>query len=713
MMKRLLLLSVILLFSGILPAQQVKEVIQWVATTQKTSDSTIKATITASMKEHWHIYTATPGGDGTQIPTVVKFDKNASLKPLGKMKIDGKAIAEEIKELEMTIHYYKNKVSYSQEFLVLDNTTLNASVNFQICDEEKCLQPTTEKFALKLNGFKKLSAVLDIAATDTASLAGIQDSSDEDAATAHNGHIAEDTTPKSGTTAAATGLNKYGQSNDGDHGELEKKSLFELFLAGLVAGFIAFIMPCIYAMLPITVSFFTKRSKTRAIGIKNAIIYSLSIIFIFTAIGGLISMMFGPKTMYELSSSMGFNLFVFVIFIIFGVSLLGAFEITLPSSWSSKLDSKANSNSMGGIFFMALVLVVVSFSCTSAFISSLIVYIVKSGNSLGGVVGFFGFGLAIALPFAMGALFPGMMNNIAKSGGWLNSVKVTMGFLELAMAMKFLSNIDLQYHWGLLDFEIYLSIWIVIFTLLGLYLLGKIKFSHDEDLPKNMFGQPYLSVTRLFFAMIPLAFVVYMIPGLWGAPLSGISGFLPERKTLDFNLHDNLLKIQSTMPAQAGSDNAVMPVKYADKLKSELPGIPAFFDYQEALEASKKTGKPVLLDFTGHSCVNCRKMERAVLSKPDVLRELNQHFILASLYCDDKTPLAEADQYVASDGSKITTLGAKNLDLQFTRFGSLAQPLYIFVDADGNVIKNAGGYDPNVARFMNIIKEVKEAHKKH
>nr|WP_240830758.1 cytochrome c biogenesis protein CcdA [Niabella ginsengisoli]MCH5599080.1 hypothetical protein [Niabella ginsengisoli] len=279
---------------------------------------------------------------------------------------------------------------------------------------------------------------------------------------------------------------------------LNKSSLWELFLAGLVAGFIAFIMPCIYALLPITVGFFTKRSKNRATGIKNAVLYSLSIIFIFTAIGALVSLLFTEKTMYELSTSMGFNLFVFVLFVVFGISLLGAFEITLPASWSTKLDSKANSNSFGGIFFMALVLVVVSFSCTSAFISSLIVYIVKSGNSLGGVVGFLGFGLAIALPFALGAFFPSVLNNIAKSGGWLNSVKVTMGFLELAMAMKFLSNVDLQYHWRLLDFEVYLSIWIVIFGLLGLYLLGKLRLSHDDQLPKNSYGLPYLSVTRLF-----------------------------------------------------------------------------------------------------------------------------------------------------------------------------------------------------------------------
>jgi thiol:disulfide interchange protein DsbD len=364
---------------------------------------------------------------------------------------------------------------------------------------------------------------------------------------------------------------------------------------------------------------------------------------------------------------------------------------------------------------MALVLVVVSFSCTSAFLSFLIVQIVQAHNRIGGLVGFVGFGSAIALPFALFAFFPSWLNSIAKSGGWLNSVKVTMGFIELAMAMKFLSNIDLQYHWHLLDFEVYLSIWIVLSGLLGMYLLGRIKFSHDDELPKNMFGQSYLSVPRLMFAIVALSFTLYMLPGLWGAPLSGISGWLPERKTLDFNIHDDLKAIKSAGITGGGnnSNSDVMPVKYTDKLESELPGVVAFFDYEEALAAAKKTGKPVMLDFTGHSCVNCRKMERAVLSQPEVLREISQHFILASLYCDDRTSLAEADQYISkASGEKITTLGEKNVDLEVNTYGEVGQPIYIFVDENGKVIKNAKGYNPDVPRFLNIINEVKAAHKK-
>jgi thiol:disulfide interchange protein len=692
-MRRVLLLLT-LLFCGLAAfSQGALDKVKWTFDAKQTGDSTFTVTVVANIEPGWHIYTASPGGDGSQIPTIVTLHKNNNIRLDGKMQIAGKVVDEEVEDVGI-IHYYKNKVTYTQKLVARANTSLKGNVSFQVCDDKMCLPPKDLDFSVKIDGLK-------ITATDTTA-------ADTSLAATDTSVTATPTPDANNDTAAAL---SDAATISGPNNTLEKSSLGELFLAGLVAGFIAFIMPCIYAMLPITVSFFTKRSKDRATGLKNATFYSLSIIFIFTAIGALVSLLFTEKTMYELSTSMGFNLFVFALFVIFGISLLGAFEITLPASWSSKLDSKANSNSFGGIFFMALVLVVVSFSCTSAFISSLIVYIVNSGNSLGGIVGFFGFGLAIALPFALGAFFPGLLNNIAKSGGWLNTVKVTMGFLELAMAMKFLSNVDLQYHWHLLDFEIYLAIWIVIFGLLGFYLLGKLRFSHDDELPRNMFGHTYLSVTRLFFAIAALAFTAYLIPGLWGAPLSGISGFLPERKTLDFNVHDNLINIQSRVGGGEG-DNNVRPVKYADNLKSELPGITAFFDYEEALKAAKKTGKPLLLDFTGHSCVNCRKMERAVLSKPDVLRQLNENFIVASLYCDDKTPLPENERYTAKDGSQIKTLGAKNLDLELTKYGAVAQPLYIFVDGDGNLLKDAGGYEPDVQRFLNILNEVQEAHKK-
>lgn len=707
-------------FSFILPtqlhAQKPNDVVKWKFESKKVGENIYDIIGTATItKPDFHIWTFNPGGkDGelpiTLIPTTIKVSKNPDIKLMGKVKAQGNAKTRK-DEMMGTLNYYEGSAKYIQRVEALKNTTVKGVATFQTCNESGCLPPTDVSFEVKLTDVVEKTDT--VAKEDT-----VQKSIDSTALTG------VDSTPSTDTSAsvqvadstAATTLNaSNNNSSEEKHNEdLDKKSNWQLFLMGFFWGLIAFIMPCIYAMLPVTVSFFTKRSKDRATGIRNAIIYALSIILIFVAIGALISLLFTQKTMYEISSSIWFNLFVFVIFVVFGISLLGAFEITLPSSLSNAMDKKANTKNIGGIFFMALVLVIVSFSCTSAFISNLIVYIFSSGNSLGGVIGFLGFGLAIALPFALGALFPGMINNMAKSGGWLNAVKVTMGILELAMALKFLSNVDLAYHWRLLDVEVFLSIWIVLFGILGLYLLGKIKFSHDEELPKNMFGQPYVGVVRLFFAIASLAFTVYLIPGLWGAPLNAISGFLPESKTHDFNLKKQLTEIQINSGGSASNSShgdEVMPVKYTQTLHSELPGIHAFFDYEEALAAAKKTGKPVLLDFTGHSCINCRKMEKAVLNQPQILKLLKENFIVASLYVDDSSPLPKEEQYNSKlDGKLMKTLGDKNLDLELLRFNSVMQPLYVFVDADGNVIENAGGYVNDVPRFQNIIMRVLEKH---
>lgn len=647
-------------------AQDVKDIIKWTITTEKTGDNIYNVVAAATIAKDWYLYDADPGGDGTLVPTELLVTPSNTVGLVGKPTTTDKYTVKEIEDLGFSINVHFNQLTYKQKVEVTGNTPVEVVISYMTCNaiDGKCLTPVLDTFKLDIN---------DVVGTYQFSSAVNNDIS---SAATDNSH---DNNGESAPVVA---------SNDEENKEFTSKGLLEIFLMGLANGFIAFLMPCIFAMLPITVSFFTKRSKTRAQGIKNAFFYSISIIFIFAAIGLLISLLFGPKTMYEISSSIWFNLFVFVMFVVFGISLMGAFEITLPSSWSTKLDSKANTNSFIGIFFMALVLVVVSFSCTSAFISFLIVYIVQSGNSLGGIVGFTGFGLAIAIPFALGAIFPAAINKFAKSGGWLNSLKVTMGFIELALAMKFLSNVDLAYHWRLLDMEVYLAIWIAIGICLSLYLLGKLKLSHDGDLPKNIFGQPYLTVTRLMFGIAALSFTIYLVPGLWGAPLTGVSGFLPERKTLDFNLHDQLIKMQTTE-----SGNTVKPVKYTNKLKSELPGIDAFFDYEEALAAAKVDGKLVLVDFTGHSCINCRKMERAVLSKPEVLSAINKDFVLASLYTDDKTVLPEEEQYVSEDGTKIKTLGAKNLDIEFHKFNQVAQPYYAVVNSDGNIIHLIGGYD--------------------
>jgi thiol:disulfide interchange protein len=498
-------------------------------------------------------------------------------------------------------------------------------------------------------------------------------------------------------------------SKDGVYKAADDKkntSMWSFFLGGLLAGFGAFIMPCIYAMVPVTVSFFTKRSTSRQQGIKNALIYSLSIISIFTGAGFLITLLFGPGALNALASSAFFNVFVFLMFVLFGISFLGAFEITLPASWSNKMDSKANFSSFTGIFFMALTLVIVSFSCTVPFIGLLTVWTSK-GGMLAPLIGFLGFSLALSLPFALFAFFPALLNKMAKSGGWLNTVKVALGFVELALALKFLSSADLAYHWRLLDREVYLSLWIVIFGLLGLYLLGKLKFHHDGDLPKNDYGHPYLTVTRLFFAIAALTFTVYLIPGLWGAPLKGISAWLPEMRTQDFNLNKTAVR----EAAAANSDPAIQPKKYTDILESEVPGVQAFFDYEEALQAAKKLKKPLMIDFTGHSCANCRKMEQEVLSDPEIMKRLQQDFVVVSLYVDDKYKLPENEWYKAKDGSMIKNLGTKNLDFEVNLTQNGAQPQYVFVDGNGAIIKNAGGYVSSIPRFIKILDEVKGAYK--
>ncbi len=507
--------------------------------------------------------------------------------------------------------------------------------------------------------------------------------------------------------------NVMAQTSDAVH-----KTLSHTFLDGLRWGFISVLQPCLYAMFPVTVTFFLKRSQSRAQGIKNATLYSFSIIAIFTAFAFFLTLIFGKDTLYQISTSAVFNIFVFALFMVFGLSFLGAFEITLPSSWTNKVDARASMQNISGIFFMALTLVLVSFSCTAPFIGNLLIDVTQQKERLGPIIGFLGFSLAIALPFALFAFFPGLLNKIAKSGGWLNTLKVSFGFIEIAMALKFLSNADLAYHWRILDREVYLSLWIIIFGLLGFYLLGKLKFSHDDHLPLNDYGHPYLSVTRLLFAIIPLAFTVYMIPGLWGAPLNGISGWLPENKTQDFNI-EKLIRDNQLNSVNNDSSNTnkivayVKPKKYTDILASEIAGVETFFDFDEAVAAAKAMNKPIMIDFTGHSCANCRKMESQVLSKPEVSSILHNDFVVVSLYVDERRELPDSEKYISKfDQSPKNTVGDKNLDFEAIIANSNAQPQYIFTDESGKIIKNAGGYDSDMQRFISILNDVKAENKK-
>jgi thiol:disulfide interchange protein len=465
------------------------------------------------------------------------------------------------------------------------------------------------------------------------------------------------------------------------------KSLWRIFIEGLLGGFTAVILPCIYPLLPLTVSFFTKKSGSKSKAVMQSLIYGVSIIVIYVTLGLLISIIFGSDALNEMATNGIFNIFFFLLLIVFGISFLGAFEIVLPSKLANKLDENSDKGGLAGIFFMAATLVVVSFSCTGPIIGTLLVDAASKGDRLGPAMGMFGFSLALALPFTIFALFPSALKTLPKSGGWLNSVKVVLGFLELAFALKFLSNVDLAYHWNWFDREIFLSLWIAIGLMIGLYLIGKIKFSHDSDLK-------YLTIPRTFLAIFVFAFVIYMIPGLWGAPLKSISAFLPPEATQDFNL--------SSIPDGSGSAAAVQSAaipasigerKYAaNYTRIKTKGLDAWYDYDQALQVSKALHKPILIDFTGFNCVNCRKMETNVWSDPQVFSRIKNDFVLLQLVVDDKAELPAGEQFVSDySGKKITTLGGKWSNLEAQRFNSNSQPLYVMLDSDGNLLKDASG----------------------
>ena len=473
--------------------------------------------------------------------------------------------------------------------------------------------------------------------------------------------------------------------------EKEQKSLMGIFLAGLVGGFAALLMPCIFPMLPLTVSFFTKGSE-KGTAFKRASLYGLFIILIYVILGLLVTVIFGADALNSLSTNGIFNFFFFLLLVVFAASFFGAFEITLPSSWVNKMDANSDKGGIAGLFFMAGTLALVSFSCTGPIIGTLLVQAATTGAILGPAIGMFGFSLALAIPFALFALFPSAMNKLPKSGGWLNSVKVVLGFLELAFALKFLSNVDLAYHWEWFDREIFLSLWIIIFGLMGIYLLGKLKFAHDSALS-------FISVPRLFLAVVVLAFTTYLIPGLWGAPLKSVSAFLPPQETQDFDLYTSSLI--------AGSGNSAVTNKtahkYADKFHAPLK-LNAFFDYNEGLAEAKRLNKPILIDFTGHACVNCRKMEANVWPDKEILGILNQDYVLIQLYVDDKTELAVEDKVTTPEGKELSTIGKKWSDLQARKFQSNSQPYYVLLDPKTEIpLVKPQGADYSIENYKKFL----------
>jgi thiol:disulfide interchange protein DsbD len=449
----------------------------------------------------------------------------------------------------------------------------------------------------------------------------------------------------------------------------EDKSYWVIFIAGFIGGLIALMTPCVFPMIPLTVSFFTKQSKDRSSGVRNAFIYAISIIVIYVALGMLITAIFGSDALNAMASSAVFNLIFFFVFLVFAISFLGAFEITLPSRFVNKVDKASDRGGLIGIFFMAFTLCLVSFSCTGPIIGTLLVEASTGGSHLGPAIGMFGFALSLALPFALFAMFPGWLNSLPKSGGWLNSVKVTLGFIEIALSLKFLSTVDLAYHWGFLKRELFLAIWIVVSILLGLYLLGKLKLSHDSEVK-------HISVTRVMLALITFAFAAYLVPGMWGAPTNFVSGYLPPSYYREWK----------------------------DPKSSDCPqDLSCFHDLQEGLCYAKSQGKPVFIDFTGYACVNCRKMEDNVWSKPEIYKHLSENYVVISLYVDDKDPLPASQQYTNSQGYQVKTIGNKWSDVESSYYKKNSQPLYVLLDNDGKIMEPPQPYTPDVLEYKNFL----------
>jgi len=663
----------------------------WTFETKHVKDNHYQLIFHLKLKEGWHIWSLNPGGDGFQIVPSFKIKKNDAVIKLGSFKEKGNAITELMDGVDGKVTYFKSKVDYIAELEVNNNTTLSGTYTYQVCDDKMCLPPATKKCSFEIKDAKQLVATNTTQDTNTAVKS-------EASSTPSGNDVAQ-------ANQTITSTKEESKSIPSD-----QRSNLMLIIEGILGGLLSIITPCVFAMLPMTVSFFLKRSKDKKTGIKVALQYSFSIVLIFTLLGFLLTLVNNKNILYEFSSDWRTNLVFFGLFMIFAFSFLGAFELSLPSKWSTLTDSKANMNSFSGIFFMALTLAIVSFSCTAPFLGGLISEISK-GAHIGPLFGFMGYGIGLALPFTLFAIFPQLLNALNKQGGWLNAVKVTFGFIELALAFKFLSNADLQKGWRLLDREIFIAIWVVIAIVLALYLLGKIRFSHDSDLPKNTWDLPYLTVTRTMFAIASLVFALYLLPGMWGAPLNGMGAFVPPMGTQDFVLNAG---------GSAAPEEKKEAHMYADKMKLYEPeavrkfGLDTYFDYQEALAASKKLNKPLMLDFTGITCVNCRKMETQVWSNEAVLKMLKEDFIIVSLYCDaTQVEIPKEAQFESQFlGATVETLGQYNSDLQATKYNSNTQPIYFFVDSNEQLLAKEGySYNPDVALFIKHLIAVKAAYK--
>jgi thiol:disulfide interchange protein DsbD len=639
----------------------------------------ITLTFTSLIEKDWYMYSSDFNVEGP-IPAEFNFTRNKTFELIGTIKpVGSKKHYEEIWGGEVSI--FTNKAVFVQKVKILTaNPDIKVALYFQECSEISgvCMPPYEQDYVV--NTVFKVDPKTSTTNEATIVTSQVADVKKETVKTSIDSNTLLTTTDKPSSSEILPSTAK------------EPESFLGFLLFALLGGLVAVATPCVFPMLPMTVSFFTKKSETRSQGVTRAFMFGISIIGIYASLGLVFAFFgLGPDFGNWLSTHWLPNVLFFIIFLVFAASFLGLFEITLPHAFVNKIDSKSSMGSAAGIFFMAFTLVLVSFSCTGPIVGSLLIEAV-GGKFTKPLLGMAAFGAGLALPFTLFAVFPSFLSNLPKSGGWLNSVKVVLGFIEVAFAFKFLSTADVVYHWGILDREIYLAIWIVIAILLGMYFLGKLKFSHDSDML-------YVSVPRFGLALVSFTFAVYMIPGMFGAPLKGLSGLLPPMQTQDFILGGNM---NASSPHQINElTNAT--IKHADFL--HLPhGLSGYFDYKQALAESKKQNKPIFIDFTGHACVNCRKMEEYVWAKPEVLKRLQQDFIIVSLYADERKELPENEWYTSPRDGKIKkTIGSQNQDLQISKFNFSAQPQYVIIDANEKQLTDPTFFDTDEQKFIDFL----------
>ena len=671
---------------------QIKDPVKFKTELTPLSDTEAEVVFTAAIDKGWHVY-STDLGDGGPISATFNVDNKSGVELVGKLKPVGKEVSTFDKLFEMKVRYFENTAKFVQKVKFTGGAyAIEGYLEYGACDDESCLPPTQVPF--KFSGVAKAG---NAAATKTEQSKAEQpeqkvvdkaDKKEEATSVASKDSSAMMELVPATTTEAATDIQPAVASSElwkpvisdlqalgEEHGQ-EDMSWIYIFITGFLGGLLALFTPCVWPIIPMTVSFFLKRSKDKKKGIRDAWTYGASIVVIYVALGLAITLIFGASALNALSTNAIFNILFFLMLVIFAASFFGAFEIRLPSKWGNAVDSKAESTTgLLSIFLMAFTLSLVSFSCTGPIIGFLLVQVSTTGSVVAPAIGMLGFAIALALPFTLFALFPSWLKSMPKSGGWMNVIKVTLGFLELVFALKFLSVADLAYGWRLLDRETFLALWIVIFALLGFYLLGKIKFPHDDDDDK-------VGVTRFFMALISLAFAVYMVPGLWGAPLKAVSAFAPPMQTQDFNLYKNEVHAK-------------------------------FDDYDLGMEYARLNGKPVMLDFTGYGCVNCRKMEAAVWTDPKVSDLINNDYVLITLYVDNKTPLTEPVKIIENGTERtLRTVGDKWSYLQRVKFGANAQPFYVLLDNQGKPLNKSYAYNEDIPKYIEFLQTGLENYKK-